>query len=86
MNIREANHELYPHLGFLLYSSPYKLTYNEHKFQQYGHDINTCGRHVALRLACRHMPLEQYYRMIKKYSKQLGLNFDEFVTLLTMKI
>jgi len=48
----------YPQLTYLLYHSPYNLTYNEHKFQKVGDGINTCGRWSALRIAFREMPLK----------------------------
>ena len=83
---RKISNQDYPHLSWLLINSRYDLSYNEHRFQSHGPDIKTCGRWCAVRLLCRNMPLDEFYKMIKHYTKMFKLNGDEFVTLLTMYI
>lgn len=72
----------YPHLSYLLYHSPYKISYNHFQFQKFKKDVKTCGRHVAVRLMFRHLPLEKYIKLI------LSSKFDpdKTVTLLTFHI
>lgn len=86
MEKRIKMNEDYPYLAMLMYNSPYKLTFNEHQFQDDGSDIKTCGRHTALRLACRWMSLKKYYNMFKKLTKKLRMTNDELCTFLTMYI
>lgn len=76
-NFRISSGQSYPLLGWLMYYSPYKLTYNEHKFQKRGRNINTCGRWVALRLLYRHLSLKEFHNLFK------GKDSDKIVTLLT---
>lgn len=68
-----------PYLKYLMASSPYKLSYNEYKFQKSLHGINTCGRWCALRVICRKYSLEQFKQLVtdKKYDP------DFMVTLYT---
>ena len=77
---RKVSGQNYPHLTWLLYHSPYKLTYNHHKFQKNGADVQTCGRHCATRILLKEMPLKQYIELFK------GANPDDIVTFLTMAI
>jgi hypothetical protein len=79
----EVNFENYPYLSELLLKSPYKMTYNEYKYQKMCPDVKTCGRHVAVRLFCRDLNDKQYYDYIKHYENMLGCDADEFVTLMT---
>jgi hypothetical protein len=75
---RKVSGQYYPHLSALLYESPYNLTYNEHKFQKHGPNINTCGRWCALRMALKDLTLKQFSKLFKtKYS-------DYLATLLTL--
>ena len=68
-----------PYLKHLLKESPYKLSYNQYKFQKNKLGVNTCGRHCALRMLLKHLSLEQYKKLLttKKY------DYDFMVTLLT---
>lgn len=76
-HFREVSGQMYPQLSALLYNSPYKLTYNEHKFQKKGAKINTCGRWSALRLIFRDLSLKDFAKMFKsKYG-------DDIVSVLT---
>lgn len=78
---RESNQD-YPHLTWLLYNSPYKITYNEHKFQKKLKGVATCGRHTAMRLILRHLSLDQY----KEFFDGSGMDPDKLVTILTSYI
>ncbi len=78
-NFRDKSNQNYPYLSMLLLKSRYPLTYNEHKFQVMVKGINTCGRWCAVRLAFRHISLEDFYKLFKD-------NGDEKVTFLTMFI
>jgi hypothetical protein len=68
-----------PHLTALLYESPYKISYNEHKLQKHKEDVNTCGRWVIARLLLRHLPLKQFSKMFKNKS----IEPDKLVTFFT---
>lgn len=82
---RESNQD-YPYLSHLMYNSPYDLTYNEYKFQGERNDIKTCGRHCAIRLICRYLPLDDYYQFLTFLSNKFNINYDQLVTLLTIWI
>lgn len=83
-NFADISNQNYPYLSRLLYSCPYKLTYNQYPYQEKGKQIKTCGRHVVVRLWCRDLSDKQYHSYVKYFCKQYHLNADEFVTLLTM--
>lgn len=76
-HFREMSGQMYPQLTWLLYHSPYNLTYNEHKFQKHGSGINTCGRWSALRLVFRKLPLKRFAEIFKTK------NADDLVSVLT---
>jgi len=76
---RKKSNQDYPHLSCLLIDSKYDLSFNEHQFQKKLKDINTCGRHVIVRLWCRDMPLEDYKKMFDSFT----LDPDSVVTILT---
>jgi|WetSurMetagenome_2_1015567.scaffolds.fasta_scaffold09542_4 hypothetical protein len=83
---REQTNQLIPYLSLLMINSPYELSYNEYKFQKMGKGINTCGRHVAVRLQNRKKSLNEYHEEMESVSKKYGIDFDAIVTLLTIKI
>jgi hypothetical protein len=62
----------------------FNVIYNKFKFQKKSILVNTCGRHVMLRLICMlhyDMDLEQYLRFIKKAKSKLKLkNYDQVVS------
>lgn len=78
-NYRKVSGQDYPHLTALLYNSGYEITYNEYKLQKMKKDTNTCGRWVAMRIAMRMLPLEEFVKLFKLK----GLTPDDVVTLLT---
>lgn len=79
-NFRKENNEKFPHLSYLLYNSPYKLTYNHHRFQKLAKDVNTCGRWCSIRLVLRNLPLKKF---IKLFEGTDEFNSDTLVTVLT---
>lgn len=76
---RKISNEDKPHLSYLLYNSPYKLSFNQYQFQKRLKEVATCGRHVAMRLILRHLSLDDYKNLISntEYSP------DEVVTIIT---
>lgn len=78
---RKISNQDYPHLSFLLYNSNYDLSFNEHQFQKKLKNIQTCGRHVIVRLWFRHLPLEEY----KSFFDNQKYDPDTIVTFLTKK-
>ena len=81
---RRNTNQKYPILSQLLLDSPYELTYNDIDYQKHKQDIRTCGRHCVVRLKCRNLTDEEYEEFIKYYCKELRINPDELVTVLTV--
>jgi len=81
-NFRKINNEMKPHLSHLLYASGLPVEYNNYKFQKMAKDVNTCGRHVVLRLQNGHMNIDQYYKALKGIQKKTGVSPDELVSYL----
>jgi hypothetical protein len=73
-----------PYLSILLDECPYELTYNEYDYQKRDQGIRTCGRHVCVRLICRHMTDDEYHNYIMYFTKKYKIDPDEMVTLLTL--
>jgi hypothetical protein len=73
-------------LTSLLKNSGYDVFYNTFPYQKLGDNINTCGRHCALRLLHRDLSDIQYHNLINKYIKKYNLNTDETVSLLIYNI
>jgi hypothetical protein len=63
-------------------ASPYKLTYNQKPLQKLGSDVNSCGRHVAMRLVMRDVPIKQYQQFLLQ-KKGGSLNPDGMVSMMT---
>jgi hypothetical protein len=57
-------------LSLLLYKSNKKIYYNEVPFQLKKNIISTCGRHVCMRILCRHLTLEQYQKEVLKKNRK----------------
>ena len=68
-----------PYLSHLMKESPYKLSYNQYKFQKNKPNINTCGRHCAMRIILKNYTLEEY----KKLMTNKTYDPDFLVTLFT---
>ena len=73
------------YLSYLMYSSPYKLSFNHYKFQAKTPPTQTCGFHCVSRLNNKHLSLKQYKNLADdgvKQLKKLGLkdaNYDSWV-------
>lgn len=80
---RQQSNQNYPYLCKLMIDSPYTLTYNEHNFQEYKRNINTCGRWVVCRLLFKHLPLKEFYKLFKK---NRDYKPDLYATILTKDI
>ena len=70
-----------PHLTNLINKSNYNVIYNKAKLQQFIEHINTCGRHVSVRIKMKHMKL---YNYVKLMTSDKCLNPDEIVSLMTI--
>jgi hypothetical protein len=86
ISFRKISHQCKPYLSFLLYNSPYELTYNEFQFQQHKPNIRTCGRHCVMRILCRNLSLYDYVKFLDLLCQKFNMNYDEVVTLITLKI
>jgi hypothetical protein len=88
MNAKLKQNHTY--LSYLMYSSPYKLSFNEHRFQ--GLAVQTCGFHCAHRILYKELLLKEYKKRMDtnvKASKKLikqksnlsikAINYDDLV-------
>ena len=66
-------------IELLLRSTYDKIEYNNYPIQKHAKGINTCGRHVVVRLLNRRLPLDFYYHMLQLS----GDDYDVTVTKLT---
>ncbi len=64
-NFRKSVHEDYPHLTEMMEDSGYNIIYNTKRLQKHRKDVSTCGRHVALRLILRDIPMNRYINLFK---------------------
>jgi hypothetical protein len=69
-----------PYLSKLLYKYPYKIIYNDQKLQKNANNINTCGRHVVVRILNRNMDVDDYVNALRRNKKYTP---DQMVTFLT---
>jgi hypothetical protein len=83
-DFRIKSNQYYPYLSVLMYNSPYKLSYNEIKFQKHDNNIKTCGRWCALRILFRDYNLYDFENIIKYLSNTFKISSDDIVTLLTV--
>lgn len=65
-HLRIHNGMLIPHLSVLLSTSNYIVTYNKTRIQKMLEHVNTCGRHVGVRLRFRDIPLKKYIDLLTK--------------------
>jgi len=86
MEYREKSNQVHTYLSKLLFNSRYQLTYNEFDFQKHNPNIKTCGRWCVVRLLLRNLDLYQFKKYIDNMKKDLNLDGDKLVTLLTMYI
>lgn len=82
MHLRAGRGAEEPHLTQLIRESGLKLVYNKTQLQRFKEDINTCGRHVGVRIRFKELPIKKYIKLItsSKYTA------DELVTLLTLLV
>lgn len=64
-HFRVENNEKKPHLSYLLYNSPYTVTYNDDRLQKMIKDVSTCGRWCAIRIVLRKLKLPDFVRIFK---------------------
>ena len=60
----------------------FNVVYNRVPYQRKDIRVNTCGRHVLLRLICLleyNMSLEQYHKFMRRARKQHGGSYDALV-------
>lgn len=69
----------YPYLSELIRKSKCLVTYNKYQLQGLKDGVSTCGRWVAMRIALRNIPLNQFI----KFFLDCGGNLDNLVTLAT---
>lgn len=76
---RNISNQDIPYLSQLLYNSKYNIEYNEFPLQEKRKNINTCGRHVVVRLLYRDHDIYEYVNMLTNSTN----NPDIFVTYFT---
>lgn len=77
-NMRKVLNEDYPHLTWLLYNSGYKkIDYNSKQLQKFKGDVNTCGRHCAVRIMLRNLPIDEYIKFLGKDPDKKVLELTE---------
>lgn len=81
-HVRNVNNQTTPHLSHLLYDSNYNIHYNDVRLQKMKNDVNTCGRHCIVRLACDKMFIDDYVKLITSFK----YDPDYVVTYLTQTI
>jgi hypothetical protein len=72
-----------PHLTHLLNQSNYRVIYNKVRMQKVLDHVNTCGRHVALRIRMRDVKLKRYQELLMNNAHY---DADFFVSALTLLI
>jgi hypothetical protein len=88
---KEQNNKLgiyEPYLTNLLKKSKMPVIYNPIVYQKTKEDINTCGRHVILRIKqmLKNKGLQEYFKILYMLQKKTGLDFDKIVSsLITAK-
>ena len=58
------------------------ITFNKIRFQKMAPDVNTCGKHVAMRLLCLlcfKMDLKMFQRFMKSLKREFGGDYDNQV-------
>lgn len=64
LHLRHHQGAIAPHLSTLIASSNFHVVSNTTRVQEFAEHVNTCGRHVAVRIRFRNLNLKQYIRMI----------------------
>ena len=71
MNSQISLAQGHTYLSYLMYNSPYKLSFNQHRFQ--GPNTQTCGFHCANRILFKELLLPEYKRWIESNRKKLEM-------------
>jgi hypothetical protein len=82
---KKESHQEIPYLTKLLLDSGKPIEYNHAQLQGNGKGINTCGRHVGVRIKNRNIKLDDYIKILQKGIKK-GLSPDIVVTYLSRNI
>ena len=78
---RSASGQDYPHLTYLMLTSPYEtLEFNDIQLQRFKKDVNTSGRWCGLRVALADVPLAEFVDMFIDQTHSP----DWYVTALTL--
>jgi hypothetical protein len=86
---RHSLNQAVPYLTNLFKGCPYTVVYNPEDYQEERKNVNTCGRHCVFRvknLMTYKRRLEDYYRLMKKLRKEMGLPYDIIVSKAVSKI
>lgn len=83
---RKQSNQDHTYLAKLMCDSNYDLSYNQYPFQKDGPNIKTCGRWTGTRLNMRHLKLDDFYRLMKKYCREFNTDFDGAVCIITKQI
>lgn len=68
-DVKRYNKQRYPYLIELMLKSKYNIEYNDYKLQSKKKDINTCGRHVLVRITLKDLNINEYYNLLFKKKK-----------------
>jgi hypothetical protein len=60
----------------ILYNSPYSTHFNNHKLQELKRNTNTCGKHCCIRGLFDDINENDYYSILKEFSKENNLSID----------
>jgi hypothetical protein len=80
--IRRHNGEKVPHLSNLISQGGYTVISNDYRYQKFKKDVNTCGRHVGLRIRHKDFSPEEYKIWL---TKNRYYNPDFWVSILTIQ-
>ena len=83
MHLREHQGIVTPHLTSLINKGGYNVTSNTQQLQKFLDHVNTCGRHVSMRIRFRDTSLKQY---IKLMTTNKYYDADMWVSALTLLV
>jgi hypothetical protein len=75
-------HQNYPYLTKLIAESRYRLSVNTKQIQAYDEKVASCGRHVALRILYRKVPLNKYLKLMQDQADVMSLVLTDSVRVL----
>ena len=78
--IRRHEGQKVAHLSHLIRQGGYIVTSNDYRYQQFKKEVNTCGRHVGLRILYKHLTPAEYKIFL---TKNHYYNPDFWVSILT---